>query len=68
MLLAADPNPFHLGGTRLGCLERGLDGGSGRFAPGFRVLLLGPGRESADEPVSALGAAEHLAVFCVHHQ
>ena len=68
MLLAADPNALHFRSTRLGFLEGGLDRCCGGFLPGFRMLLLGSGRQTLDQAVAALAAAEHLAVFGIHHQ
>ena len=68
MLLAADPNALHFRSTRLGFLEGGLDRYCGGFLPGFWMLLLGSCRQTLDQAVAALAAAEHLAVFGIHHQ
>ena len=68
VLLPTNANALHLARAGLGLLEGSLEGGGGGFAPSLRVLFLRAGRQSADELVGALGAAEHFAILGIHHQ
>ena len=68
MLLAADADGFHFGGTGLGDFQRLLDPPRRGIAPGVWVLLLRAGREVGNQIVTLRRGREHFTVLRVHDE
>ena len=68
VLLTAHPDGPDLGGAGLGLPQRLPHGAGRRLAPGVRMLLLGPWRQTGDQIVCLRRGGEDFAIARVHDQ